>query len=366
MGLSLLTSLLPSLVLGQTPAPPSALDAFLSRVKVEGGADVYDGYNFNRPADGANFIPGTGTSAVRDNAFSLNLASLGVNVEPAPVGVHVLLGVGTAMEVVHAGEPAGKSIGLEAWRLLQQASVSFAHGPLTLEAGVYPSHIGLEVLPSQGNWTYTRSWMGELSPYYQTGVKGTWKFSDAWSVQLHLLNGWQNIGENNRGKAVGTQVAYTGGRLSASFNTFIGEEGLSPDTGLRLFGDLVATWTVTDAFSLAATADVGEQQRPGQEAAVWYAAALNGRVRLAGPVALAARAEVYDDRGGLISGTVQRLVEGTVTLEVRPAEHLVLKLEARQDRSTAAVFGGAETTADGTPVPHTSQTLVVAGATAFF
>ena len=366
MGCSLLTSWLSSVVLGQTPAPPSALDAFVSRLKVEGGADVYYGSNLNRPAQGSNFIPGTGTSASRDNAFSLNLASLGVSVEPAPVGVHVLVGVGTAMEVVHSGEPMGRGIGPEALRLLQQASVSYAHGPLTLEAGVYPSHIGLEVLPSQSNWSYTRSWMGELSPYYQSGLKGTWKFSEAWSAQVHLLNGWQNIGENNRGKAVGTQVAYTGARLSASFNTFIGEEGSGADTGLRLFGDLVATWTVTDAFSLAASVDAGSQRRPGQEAASWYAAALNGRVQVAGPVALAARAELYDDRGGLISGTVQRLVEGTVTLEVRPAEHLVLKLEARHDRSTAAVFGGPETLPDGTPVPRSTQTLVVAGATAFF
>ncbi len=152
------------------------------------------------------------------------------------------------MEVLHAGEPAGTAAGPNVWRYVQQASASFARGPLTLEAGIYPSHIGFESLQSQLNWTYTRSWMGELSPYYQTGLKGTWRFNDAWSAQLHLINGWQNIGENNHGKALGTQVAYAGERLSASFNTFIGEEGSEDRDGLRLFGDVVATYKVTDGL----------------------------------------------------------------------------------------------------------------------
>ena len=115
-----LTSHLASLVL--TQAEPSA--GFLSRLKVEGGVDAYYGYNFNRPADSANFIPGTGTTAKRHNEATINLASLGVSVAPAPVGLKVLAGFGTAMDVVHLAEPEGISTGLEIWRLLQQASLS--------------------------------------------------------------------------------------------------------------------------------------------------------------------------------------------------------------------------------------------------
>jgi hypothetical protein len=335
-------------------------------LKLEGGVDVYYSLNFNRPADAASFISGTGTSAKRANEFSVNLATLGVGVEPAPVGMSLRVGYGTAMQVLHAGEFTGPAVGPDVWHHVHQASVSFARGPLTLEAGVYPSHIGLESFQSQLNWTYTRSWMGELSPYYQTGLKGTWRFNDAWSAQLHLINGWQNIGENNRGRALGTQVAYAGERLSASFNTFIGAEGTEGSDGLRLFGDVVATYKVTDAFSLALTADVGSQRVPDSDAALWYAAGLNARVQLSEPVALAARAELYKDRDGLISGTAQTLAEGTLTLEVKPAEHLTLKLEARHDRSTENIFAGRETTGEGSPTLKPSQTLLLGGVTAYF
>jgi hypothetical protein len=345
-----LTSLLSTLLLGQAPAEPAA-----SRLKVEGGVDVYYGANVRRPADAANFFPGTGTTAKRANEFALNLATLGVSVAPEPVGFRLVAGYGTALEVLHAAEPGGPAVGPEVWRFVQQASVAFSRGPLALEAGIYPSHIGFESLQSQLNWTYTRSWMGELSPYYQTGLKGTWRFNEAWSAQLHLINGWQTIGDNNRGKALGTQVAYAGARLSASFNTFIGEEGTGADTGLRLFGDVVASYRVTEALTLGVTADVGTQRRPGTDAALWYAAGALARVQLAAPVALAARAELFEDRDGLISGTAQTLAEGTLTLEVKPAEHLTLKLEARHDRSSEDVFAD-----------HDTQTLLVVGAVAYF
>lgn len=366
MSSSVLPSLL-SALLSQTgqaaePEPPS----LLSRLKVEGGVDAYFGYDFHHPADSASFIPGTGTTAKRHNEASINLASLGVSVDPAPVGFRVLLGFGTAMDVLRAAEPEGTAVGPDVWRFLQQASLTYVLGPLTLEAGLYPSHIGLESFQSQLNWTYTRSWMGELSPYYQTGLKGTWMLGDAWSAQLHLINGWQTIGENNHGKALGTQVAYAGERLSAALNTFVGEEGTEGSDGLRLFADVVATWKVTETFSLAATADVGTQDVPGSDSARWYGAGLNARARLSRPLAVAARVEAYRDDRGLLTGVEQTLTGATLTLEVKPEEHLTLKLEARHDRSTEDVFSGRDTSTDGTPEHLSAQTLLVLGAVAYF
>ncbi|WP_404367566.1 outer membrane beta-barrel protein [Corallococcus coralloides] len=353
--------LLPLLLSQASPEAPSAL----SRLQVEGGVDAYYGYNLNRPGSDVNFLPGTGTTARRHDEITVNLASLGVSLAPEPVGFRVLLGFGTGIDVLHRAEPEEDATGPDVWRYVQQASLSFARGPLTLEAGIYPSHIGFESFQSQLNWTYTRSWMGEFSPYYQTGLKGTWRFDERWSAQLHLLNGWQTIGDNNDGKALGTQVAYAGDRLSAAFNTFVGDEGADGDEGLRLFADTVVTLKVTDAVSIAGSADLGRQARPGASAALWYAAGANVRVQVAGPMAMTARAEVYRDRDGMLSGTAQTLAEGTLTLEVKPAEHLVLKAEARHDHSTQNVFDGP---ARGTqpPLPRQHQTLFVVGAAATF
>src|SRR5437764_908914 len=116
-------------------------------IEAHGWVDAYYAANFNQPADGASWISGVGTSAKRANAFGLNLAAVDLTVKPEPVGARLVLGVGSSTEVVHAGEPAVEGAGAAAVQLLIQASAQWQATPkLQFEAGVYPSHIGLEVL----------------------------------------------------------------------------------------------------------------------------------------------------------------------------------------------------------------------------
>jgi hypothetical protein len=352
-----------ALLLAQA-APPSTEP---QGIALHGWADVFYGLNFNRPADGASFLPGTGTTAKRANEVNLNAAALDASLDPGPVGFHLTVAVGSGTDVLHAGEPTAPATGLEIWRAVYQASVSYkapVGRGLLLEAGIYPSHIGYESFFSKDNGNYTRSWMGDFSPYYQAGLKIAYPFDDHWSAQIHFLNGWQIIGDNNHAKAVGTQVAWTNDSVSLAFNTFAGPELPGDDSHWRLFGDLVAQWKASGWLALGASADVGRQDRPGG-AAVWDGAALYARFALHPKAALALRAEYYDDRDGFFSGTPQLLVEGTATLELRPADHLIFKLEARQDVSDARVFQGT-LDATGTATTSKAQTLVLASANASF
>ena len=326
-------------------------------VALHGWVDVFYAFNANRPPDGASFLPGTGTTARRANEFNVNAAALDVSLDPKPVGFHLTLAFGSGLDVVHAAEPALPATGPEIWRSIYQASVSYT-APIgrgiLFEAGIYPSHIGYESFFSKDNWNYTRGWMGEFSPYYQAGLKIAVPIDDRWSVQVHFLNGWQTIGDDNRAKAVGTQIAWTGERLSVAFNTFAGPELPGDDSHWRLFGDLTATWKAAGWLSLGATADAGRQDLP-VGAALWHAAALYARFAIHEHAAIALRAEYYDDRDGFFSGARQWLRDGTATVEIRPAEHLLVKVEARQDIADAHVFAG-----------HKTQTLALVSANAIF
>ena len=336
-------------------------------IQLHGFIDAFYALNTNRPFDGASFLQGTGTTARRANEMSLNAAALDVVVDPAPVGLHLTLTFGTGTEVLHAGEMSGSGIGPAVWRSVYQASLSYVvpiGSGLLLEAGIYPSHIGFETFFSKDNWNYTRGWMGEFSPYYQAGVKAAYTIDAHWSAQLHFLNGWQTIGDNNRAKAVGTQVAWTGERGSVSFNTFAGPELPGDDSHWRLFGDLTAQFKATNRLTLGATADLGWQDRP-QGAALWHAAALFARITLSELAAIAARAEYYDDRDGFFSGAPQVLREGTLTLELHPAKQLIVKLEARHDIAGAALFT-SQRDASGKAILSTTQTLALASAVAAF
>ncbi len=342
------------------PAEPAA-------VRIHGFVDVFYGLNSNRPLDGASFLPGTGTSARRANELNLNAAAVEVALDPSPVGFQLTLAFGSGPDVLHAAEPAGPSTGPAIWRSVYQASVSWrvpVGSGLLLEAGIYPSHIGFESFFSKDNWNYTRGWMGEFSPYYQAGVKAAYAFDSHWSAQIHFLNGWQTIGDNNRAKAVGTQIAWTGDRLSFAFNTFAGPELPGDDSHWRLFGDLTGQLKATSWLALGATADLGWQDRPGG-AALWHGAALYARATLSALAAVAVRVEYYDDRDGFFSGAAQVLRDGTLTLELRPAEPLIFKLEARHDIAGAPVFTSRRD-ASGNATFSSTQTLAIASAVATF
>lgn len=362
--LALLTA--PVRLVAQEPAPSPTAEP--RGIDVSGFVDTYFAYNGNHPADRTNFFPGVGTSAKRHDEASINLAQIDVSLRAEPVGLHLAVGLGTTTEVVHAGEPAGPFVGPAVWDRVVQASIIYkATRKLTFEGGVYPSHIGFETLATRDNWNYTRSWLAELSPYYQTGFKATYAFDDAWSAQLHLLNGWQNIGDNNDGKAVGTQVAYSKGKLSASFNTFLGPELPNDTRDYRALGDLVLTYRPAPPWSVGASVDLAREGRSRGRGVGWSGEALYAR--WAPPrsrTALALRAERFDDEDGAISGTPQRLKEATATLEHRPAPPLIVRLEGRYDRSSADVFAGDRVGSDGQPLRKRSQFVLLVSAVASF
>jgi hypothetical protein len=351
-----------------TALPAQAVD-LPGGIQLNGAVDVYVDVNFNGPPDHGNFLPGTGTTAKRANEFSVNLVSLELQKTPEPVGFHLWLVAGTGTEVEHESEIVGPGTGPQVWRYVQQASVS-ARIPvgrgLEIEGGIYPSHIGFEGFASQTDWNYTRSWMADYSPYYQTGIKATYVFDDAWSAQIQVLNGWQRIGDNNNGKSLGTQIVWKAGASTLTFNTFLGPELTDDDHDWRYFVDFVWTLQIGLANQVALTLDLGLQQEPQAPADTWWGAAAYYRRQLSPRWAATVRAEVYRDPEGVMSGTPQTLVEGTLTVEFRPWQILLLKLEGRYDHSTAHVFGASPKLASGLPSKVQDQVLIVLGAVAAF
>ncbi|HKA89340.1 MAG TPA: porin [Haliangiales bacterium] len=340
------------------PPPP--------RLAIHGFVDIYYGLNFNRPADGASFAPGSGTTGKRAEELSLNIASVALSYAPAPFGVELQLIYGTGAEVLHAAEPARTATGADVWRFVGRASILYHQGDVTVEAGIYPSHVGYETAWSKDNWLYTRGWLGENSPYYQTGIKVAYAFTPNLSAQLHVVNGWQLIGDNNEAKTIGTAIIWTSDAVTLSFNTLIGPETPGDNRHWRFYGDAIAAVQVTPAFGLAAELDAGVQQRAVGDATGWQGVGLFARYALSDAVALAARGEIYHDPDGTITGVGETAGEASLAVEVKPADGVSLKLEGRYDRSDAPVFATHDADAAGKPIPTTDEWLVIAGAVASF
>ncbi len=117
-------------------------------------------------------------------------------------------------------------------------------GPLWLDAGIFPSHIGFESAVSADNPTLTRSILAENFPYYLAGAKLSCGPSEKWELTALVLNGWQRI-QRVPGSSLpslgslGTQVTYSPSPATTlNWSTFIGADDPDPTRRMRYFNNL--------------------------------------------------------------------------------------------------------------------------------
>lgn len=256
--------------------------------------DTYYAYDFNKPLSSERAYT---TLPLRNNEFNLNLAYLEAQLKKEEVRGRFALQVGNSVQVTYSGENNALGVykGSIPAGLIQEASAGYRLlDNLWIESGIFLSYIGFESFITKDNWTYSRSFVADFSPYYESGVKLSLKLSPVWSTEFHFLNGWNNIFEINQGKAVGLQLAFDpSGKTKLNYNLFIGNE-VSNLT--RIFHDLIMKYDVSDSISIAHTLDFGTQVKPGfQGVSLWYGWAAFGKLHLSSKVTLTARIEHYSD-----------------------------------------------------------------------
>jgi hypothetical protein len=160
-----------------------------------------------------------------------------------------------------------------------------------------------------------------------------------------VVNGWDVARDNNRSKSVGAQLALMPApAVSVYLNGMWGPERPSNDSDSRTLLDVAATLKAGSRLTLGANADWGTEQNavpagPGvSDDAVWSGVAGYVRLTVTPLFAVIARGESFDDRDGVRTGVAQTLSEFTLTPELRLTEHLLVRGDARLDRSNHHVF----------------------------
>jgi hypothetical protein len=316
----------------QSPLPDTA-----TRITINGFVDTYYAYDGTRPPSGDRQFT---TQAVRHDEVNVNLAWLGVTLTRARTRARLALQAGTSVQANYAAEPMlGVVSGPSVSQFIQEAVLGYRlRDKLWLDAGIYGSYIGLESWSSGDNLTYTRSLVADYTPYYLSGAKLTWQATPKLSAQLHVMNGWQNISESNRRKAVGVRTDYAvSPTLTVMYANFIGDEQAeASDRALRVFNQLMAkgTFRRTD---WQAQVDVGNEGRRR-----WYGAALTARRAVTTRAALIARVERYADPDQAIiqTGNAPGFVGNGASLGVDLLldDHVRWRTEARLIRTEEPLF----------------------------
>ncbi|HKO52803.1 MAG TPA: outer membrane beta-barrel protein, partial [Polyangiaceae bacterium] len=372
-------------------------DAFDLRVF----ADSYFSLNYNAPkpqSSGNGVVRAFDTS----NGFAVAWAGLDISHAAKPIGGTLSLRFGPSAQR-YGSSCVGKCDADYGLANVKQAFASFRPGgensPITLDFGKFDTIYGAEVADSQDNINYTRGvlyWLGQ--PAFHTGLRANLEATNNLRVRALVVNGWNNTIDNNTGKSFGAQFTAHAPRngsrewISASLGYLGGPErddtisvqcpsgsvfdpnsanGCSPLTssnsgnstsgtldrpgnnssGWRHFVDLLITSDPTDWLHLVLNADYAlEKQRDSDFATTfsahsWFGAMLGARAMLHEKFAVAGRAEIYRDKDGVTTGSVNgvpitgaSIYTGTVTLDYLPSKNLLIRLDNRLDSSTKQIF----------------------------
>ena len=168
-------------------------------------ADGYVDGNFNDPASGFN---GLRNFDVRADTAHLSMGMLTIDHGPAPVGFHLDAGFGEAFDIIHATDRAPDEM-----KYIQQAYVSFKpkswHG-IEVDAGEFWSPASTErVVPTNQDWNYSRSLLFAWAiPCYHFGIRASFPVGAHFTGGVQVMQGWNNVEDNNSGKTVGINGAY--------------------------------------------------------------------------------------------------------------------------------------------------------------
>jgi CRISPR-associated Cas5-like protein len=318
------------------PAPPAGnRTSFFDKVEFSGFADTYYGYNFNRPPSRKNPLR---NFDLNHNQFSLNLIELAMERKADPLGFRLDLNFGDTAKFVHAAEPGGSDV----YQYLQQAYVTYK-APLgkglSVDVGKFVTHMGAEVIETPSNYNYSRSLLFSWAiPYYHFGARVSYPLSDKLTVAGLLVNGWNNVVDNNGGKSVGLSVNITPFRkLNLIQNYIVGAEQLNNSDDRRHVLDTVLTVNASDRFLLMFNYDYG-MDRVQAERVRWQGVAGYFRIALTPWFAITPRVEWFDDPQGFTTGLAQTLKEATFTMEFKARGALLMRAEYRGDWSDRPFF----------------------------
>ncbi|GDX40017.1 hypothetical protein LBMAG21_03090 [Armatimonadota bacterium] len=343
-------------------------------VTITGLLDWYYGVNTKAPGHTPYVTPSGDTINIdnlgrafdiKDRQPGFSLGELNITRAPGKglnLGLTATLTIGDTGRLVHATEPGGTANYAALQQLYVTGSPKILGHDLTVDAGVFATPFGYEVIESSNNDNYSRSFNFALGvPLYHAGVRATTTLNPKWSLQAGLVNGWNNIADDNNAKSIYAQLTYKAG---TKFTNILGWMGGAEGTGafgagvptagaggvtMNLF-DWQAILTPTDKLKIVGWftygSAAGSIQAAGKVSGNWIGMTGIARYQVTPKFAWAARIEQFEDMPGT-GGFAPRLGLGysnlksyTFTLEYT-VKTLVSRLEWRHDTANQSLFGSA-------------------------
>ena len=280
------------------------------------------------------------------NELDLNMAAVYVKKaasEHSRWGTELTLQAGKDSEDFGFSATAPNLGGAQWLRHIGLADVSYlapVGNGLTIQAGIFNSLLGYDGLYAKDNFTYTRPWAGDYSPYLMMGVNVSYPFSKKLAGTFFVINGYSHLAHANNVPSMGGQIAYQAtNHVSLKETLFYGPQQSNTSlTYWRFFSDSIVE-RKTDRFVVAFEYQAGTEDlaTAGNPRIFWTGAQLPLHWILSRHWSVTLRPEVFWDPEGRMTGSDQFIKSNATTLEYRWPFHrfnTVVRLEHRFDNST--------------------------------
>lgn len=224
-----------------------------------------------------------------------------------------------------------------------QSYVSFkpkGWGGFEADFGKFLTSAGAEPTETNLNWNYSRSWLFTNGPYFHFGLRTSMPIGKHFTGGVQILQGWNNISDNNSGKTWGFTANVTGSKASWSNTYLVGPEKNGTTDGYRHFYDTVISLTPDGKFAYYINFDYGVERNTNAPRQTFLGIAGAAHYQATKRIAFSPRIEWYNDVNGFITGRAQQLKEVTLTAEYAWYQGIVTRLEYRHDWSNQPYFDG--------------------------
>jgi len=340
------------------PAPEPASVWSVGPIDFSGLVDFYYDKNFNNPASMTN---GLRNFDVKANQFSLNMAKLSLEHGADPVGFRVDFGFGRAFQIIHSAEPKDSP---SIMQNIEQAFISLKPPKgkgFQIDFGKFVTSAGAEVIETKDNWNYSRSLLFAWAiPYYHFGVRTTMPMGH-FTGGVQIVNGWNNVEDNNSGKTIGLTGAFTSKKATWYNNFYTGPENTNSNKGFKNVYDTTLMLTPQDMFNAYINFDYGSNKDTAGVKSIWKGVAVAAKIAPTSKFALTPRIEWFSDKDGFNTGVAQKLKEFTITAEIKMKEGMLTRFEYRRDWSDQRFFERGSALGSSK-----NQNTLLAGFVAFF
>jgi hypothetical protein len=335
------------------PAPAAPATAFTYKgFSASGYLDTYYINNLNDPSN-PRVSAGQAFNYTSDK-LSLSSATGTFMLDPKPVGFRMDVGWGRTYDSFYASEPRKT----DQMRYLLNAYVTLkpeSWKGFQMDFGKFVTSAGAEVTEAHLNWNYSRSLLFNYGPFFHFGVRTSMPVTKNWTAGVQLVQGWNVVQDNNKGKTLGFTANGTFSKFTWANTFYTGQENTNLG-GQRNYYDTVLLFTPSSKVAAYVNFDVGRNNIPGASAANWVVLAGAAKITVNKYLAITPRMEFFNDADGLLTGVPQNMKEFTLTGETKMNDSFIWRFEYRRDWSDKPYY------ADG-PISFAkkNQNLLMAG-----